>query len=226
MMPTTRPMNPSTTMAVASPAGTRRPRSHDAGGSRTVETMRARATGKITTQSCPTIQPSTNTAAAMTMSRMPQRWSPPKASSMTAARSRDVRLVMAASLVGQMPVDRGGALLLEQGVDPAERAGPEEPAGRRQRAGVGALDRRRAAQHRLEALRVPSPEHRDERLRPLDEGTDRLLRDGLPSVAAMTGRRAGPHGEDAVEQQDALLRPGRQVAVRAGRDAEVGLSSV
>ena len=59
MMPTTMAMKPITTVALATPAGKRRSRSHEEGGSRTVETMRAIATGKMTTQRWPMIQPST-----------------------------------------------------------------------------------------------------------------------------------------------------------------------
>ena len=48
----------------------------------------------------------------------------------------------------------------EQFVDPAEGPRAEEPAGRRQRAGVRGLDPRHVCQHRCQVAGFPAPEHR------------------------------------------------------------------
>ncbi len=100
---------------------------------------------------------------------------------------------------------------------------PKNPRDADKRARVRALDRRRVTQHRLEALRIASPEHGHERLTSVDQGADRLLGDRLPSVSTVAGRGSGAHGQDAVEQQHALPGPSRQVAVRARLDPEVVL---
>ena len=76
-------------------------------------------------------------------------------------------------------------------------------------------------EQRLERARVAAPEDRDERPVPHRERADRLLGDGLPALAAVRARVARRDGEDAVEQQDALLRPGREVAVGRLRVAEI-----
>ena len=79
------------------------------------------------------------------------------------------------------------------------------------------------AEKGLEVRRVTPPEDRDERLLPGHEGADRELRHLLPSPAPVGGGRSGAHGQDAVEQQHALIAPRGEVSVRGGREAEVGL---
>ena len=53
------------------------------------------------------------------------------------------------------------------------------------------------------------------------ERPDGLLGDGFPALAAMGAGAARRDGEDAVEEQHALLAPGREVAVGRRRVAEI-----
>ena len=64
------------------------------------------------------------------------------------------------------------ALLGEQPVDPAERAGAEEATARRERRRVHGLDPRDLPEHRLERLGVAAPQDRGARARP--RGDQRL----------------------------------------------------
>ena len=74
---------------------------------------------------------------------------------------------------------------------------------------------------RLERAGVAAPEDRDERLVSQCQGADSLLGDCLPALAAVGAGAAGAYGQDAVEEEDALLRPGREVAVAGLRVAQV-----
>ena len=64
---------------------------------------------------------------------------------------------------------------------------------------------------------------RPHRTATLRQGGDGGGGDGLPALAAVRSSLAGGDGQHSVQQQDALLEPGAQVAVRGGRDAEVGV---
>ena len=126
--------------------------------------------------------------------------------------------------LGQPPIDRVGAHPGQQLVGAAERTRAEEPARRRQRRGVRRLDRNAVAlrQHRFERRRVAAPQDRHHRLRPRGQRADGALGDRFPALAAVRRRVARTNREDPVQQQHAALRPGRQVAARGLRVAQVG----
>ena len=91
--------------------------------------------------------------------------------------------------------------------------------------GLGCADsmQRDVAEQRSEVAGVAAPQDRHERFAvPVDERADRLLRDGLPALAAVRARLPRRHGEHPVEQQHALLGPRREVAGGGRRVAEVG----
>ena len=79
---------------------------------------------------------------------------------------QDVDLGKRLEPLGQAPVDRVGAHLLEQFVGAAERPRAEESPRRRQRRGMRRLDRHAVAavEHRLQRGRVAAPQHRHQRL--------------------------------------------------------------
>src|SRR2546429_4125952 len=110
----------------------------------------------------------------------------------------------------RLPVDRLRALLLEQLVGLAERARAEEPVARRERARVRRLDARHRAEQRLEVAGVATPEDRHQRATPRGQRPDRLLGDLLPALALVRVRLARLDGERPVQQQHAVLRPGRE----------------
>jgi hypothetical protein len=124
-------------------------------------------------------------------------------------------------LLGQAPVNRGGPLALQELVGAAEGAGAEESVLRGHGARVHGLDARETAQHRAELPGRAAPQDGHQRHVPLGESADCLLGDRFPALALVTIRFAGLDREHPVEQQDALLRPRRQVAVRRARVAEI-----
>lgn len=86
------------------------------------------------------------------------------------------------------------------------------------------LNPRHAAQERGETACVVSPQDRDQRMAggvPLGQGPDGLVGDLLPALPAVRARLAGTDGENAVEEKDAVVGPGGQVAVGRPRVAEV-----
>ena len=87
--------------------------------------------------------------------------------------------------------------------------------------------RRRPLQQRHDTFGVFAPQDCDQRLlpsrtvRPLCDGGDCRRRDGLPSFPAVGAGIAGLDREDAVQEEDALLRPCAEIAMDAGWEAEV-----
>src|SRR5690606_30111627 len=121
----------------------------------------------------------------------------------------------------ETPVDRRGALRLEEFVGTAERARAEESVVGRQRARVHRLDAPLGPDQRLEFARVAAPQDRHQRLLPRGQRTDRLLGDLLPALALMRVRLPRLHRERPVQQQHALPGPRRQVPVGRHRMPEV-----
>src|SRR6202000_3306231 len=107
----------------------------------------------------------------------------------------------------EAPVDRAGALAIEELVGPAERAGAEKPVVRGHGTRVRGLDARDAAEQGSEVPGVAAPQDGHQRRVPLSEGADRLLGDLLPALAPVTARLARLDREHPVEQQDAPLGP-------------------
>src|SRR5262245_41962236 len=82
----------------------------------------------------------------------------------------------------ELPVDRFAALLFQEFVRPAERAGTEEAVVRRQRARMRGLDARHRRQERLEIAGVAAPQDRHQWPAPGGQCPDGLLRHLFPSL--------------------------------------------
>ena len=72
-------------------------------------------------------------------------------------------------------------------------------------------------------LRVSSPEDEDDRVCFVVDLADDGVREILPALAFVGIDFTGADGEDGVEHQDALLRPGHKVAVVWNAEADVVL---
>jgi len=88
-------------------------------------------------------------------------------------------------------------------------------------------DGRRPAQQGHHALGIFAPQDRHQRTLPpravsaVGNRGNRRRRDGLPPFAAVRAGVSRFDTEDAVQEQDALIRPSAEVAVDAGRESEV-----
>src|ERR1043165_1075647 len=129
----------------------------------------------------------------------------------------------------QGPVDRLQAPAFQKVVRRREMAAAEKAVMRRERARMRGLQHEMAAalvdavDPRRLLLRIAPPEHEDDRtFLPVDLG-DGGVGEALPAALAMRGGLAHAHGEHAVQQQHALLRPMFEKAVPRGRDPEIGL---
>lgn len=88
---------------------------------------------------------------------------------------------------------------------------------------VRRLDRNAVArgQHRLQSRRVTTPQDRHQRRCARRQGANRAFRDRFPALAPVRRRVAGSHRQHPVQQQHTALRPGRQIAVRGQRIAQI-----
>ena len=96
-------------------------------------------------------------------------------------------------------------------------------AGQRRR--VGGLEHivlRRVDQFPLGACET-APEQEDHARTALRDAADDGIREGLPADGAVGGRLAAAHGQDGVQQENALPGPGLQVGTARHADAQVRL---
>ena len=82
------------------------------------------------------------------------------------------------------------ALLQQRRIDPGERLGAEESAGRRQRRRMCGSDDRSTTQQRSQVLRVLAPQHRNQRRVAGRQRPDGRLGDRLPALAPVRCRLA------------------------------------